>query len=134
MRVHAALHTPDPRGRSRRPRQLLPALPYLLHPWGRASRGTRTFLCVAGMSFMGTLAALRPAQGELHGGARLIFRGRIRGALVEDHNNVRAERLLHGHGLLRPHEYAITVHRRLEGHTLLADYSEFPQAPHLKPA
>jgi putative thioredoxin len=31
-------------GRSRYPRQLLPALLYLLHPWSRVYRGTRTSL------------------------------------------------------------------------------------------
>ena len=33
-------------GRSRRPRLWLPASPYLLHPWSRASRGISTSLCV----------------------------------------------------------------------------------------
>ncbi len=33
-------------GRFRHPRPLLPARPYLLHPWSRASRGTCTSLCI----------------------------------------------------------------------------------------
>jgi hypothetical protein len=55
-------------------------------------------------------------------------------ALVEDHDDVRAQRALHRHGLLRPHEHRAAVHRRAEVHALLGDLAQLAEAEDLKAA
>ena len=56
-------------------------------------------------------AAPRPAQGQLHGLRRLLAAGRIRRAVVEDHDDIRTQGTLHGHGGFRIEEHLVAVHR-----------------------
>src|SRR5690606_7731111 len=57
---------------------------------------------------------------------------RSRGALVEDHHDVRPQLTLHLHWLLGPHEHLGTIHRRGEVHTLLPDLAHGAQAEYLE--
>ena len=60
---------------------------------------------------MGASAPLSPSQGELHGPLRFRLGGRIRRALVKNHDNVTAEVSLDAHGRLGVEKYPVTVHR-----------------------
>ncbi len=51
-------------GRLRHPRQPLPALLYLLHPWSRVSRDTRTSLCIAGTHRSDQRASMSAFKGQ----------------------------------------------------------------------
>ena len=82
---------------------------------------------------MGASAPLSPSQGELHGPLRLRLGGRIRRALVKDHNDVTAEVPLNAHGRLGVKKYPVTVHRRFESDTLLGHLPQRIQTEYLKP-
>ena len=83
---------------------------------------------------MGRLRAPRPAQRQRHRFARLGLGSRIGRALVEDHDDVGAQRALHGHGAFRRQLHQAAVHRRAEAHTLLADLAHLRQAVDLEAA
>jgi hypothetical protein len=55
-----------------------------------------------------------------------------RGALVEDHHDVRAQRPLHLHGDLGAQEDRAAVHRGAEAHPLLRDLAQLAQAEDLE--
>ena len=81
---------------------------------------------------MRVAAALGPAQAQLHGTAGNVFGGRIRGALVEDHHDVRIEHLLDLHALLGTEEHPGAVGGRGKGHALLGDLASMGQREHLE--
>ncbi len=81
---------------------------------------------------MGFFRALGPTQRQLHRYASDVFIGRVRGAFVENHHDVRAQITLDLHRLFRAHEHFGAVDRRSEGHALLLDLAHRAQAEHLK--
>src|SRR5579871_3368163 len=78
------------------------------------------------------LAALGPAQGELHGMAGALAIGGILGALVEGHDDVGAESDLGGDRALRAEEMGGAVEVRAEGDAVLADLAQVAQAEDLE--
>ncbi|MNV27676.1 hypothetical protein D3C71_1188320 [compost metagenome] len=64
---------------------------------------------VVAQRVMRVAAALGPAQAQLHRGARHRLGGRVRGAFVEDHDDVRIQHLLDLHALFRAQEHAGAV-------------------------
>ncbi|MNJ59262.1 hypothetical protein D3C77_549360 [compost metagenome] len=85
-----------------------------------------------GVVTVGVLRTLSPAQRQLHGDARDVFVGRVRGAFVEDHHHIGAQVTLHLHRLFRAHEHLGTIDRRGEGHALFLDLAHGTQAEHLE--
>ncbi|MNH06159.1 hypothetical protein D3C79_655180 [compost metagenome] len=76
--------------------------------------------------------ALGPAQGHLHGLARLFVGRRIGRALVEDHHDVGAQIVLDLHGFLGVEEDLLAVDGMTEMHPLLGDLANVTQAEHLE--
>jgi hypothetical protein len=68
--------------------------------------------------------ALGPAQGHLHGLARFLVSGRVRGALVEDHHDVGTQIVLDLHGLLGVEEDLLAVDGMTEVHALFGDLAD----------
>ena len=72
--------------------------------------------------------AARPGHGEaqaLFGAAAL---GRILGALIKGHGNIRAQRNLHVHGVFGREEVAAAVEMRAEANAFIGDFAQFAEA------
>ena len=81
-----------------------------------------------------SVAARRPAHGAFHGLARLALGGRMPGAIIQRHGDVRAQRELHIHGVLRGEPHLGAVERRAKAYPLLGDAAQALQAEHLEAA
>ncbi len=81
---------------------------------------------------MSDLGALGPAQRQFHRAARDVLVSRIGRALIEDHDDIRAQVTLDLHGLFWPHEHLGAIDRRGEVDALLLDLAHRPQTEHLK--
>ena len=66
--------------------------------------------------------------------ARLVLGRRKRCAVVKRHGDVRAQRELHVHGVLRRQAHFGTVNRRAKLHTVFGDLAQSRQAEYLKTA
>ena len=91
------------------------------------------------VALMGALAALGPAQRQLHRTVDDAFVGGRtidvhRRAFVEDHHDVAAQHLLDMHRLLRPEEDLAAVGGRGEGDSGLGDLAPVRQREHLEAA
>ena len=81
-----------------------------------------------------SVAARRPAHGALHRLARLGLGGRMLGAVIQRHGDVRAQRELHLHGVFRGEPHFAAVERRTKAYPLLGDATQALQAEHLEAA
>src|SRR5262249_38786761 len=79
-------------------------------------------------------AALRPAQGKLHGGPSALLVSGVFGAFVERHNNVRAEPDLSLRRAFRSQKMRGAVQVRAESHAFFIDFSQIAQAKYLESA
>ena len=86
------------------------------------------------VAFMSIFRTFRPTQRQLHRDPGSIVIGRIRRALVEDHHDVRIQRLLDFHALFRRQHQTLAVDRRRELDAHFADLAQMRQAPDLKAA
>jgi len=80
------------------------------------------------------VAARRPAHGALHGQPRRLFGRRMLGAVIERHGNVRAQRQLHVHRVLRRQAHLAAIDRGAKAHALLADAAQAPETENLEAA
>src|SRR5512146_846634 len=119
LRVHPSLHDSEESLRLVRP--LL--LRFGLEPWRLAL-----------VRFEVVFAPLSPARRHLHRLLRPASLRRIFRALVERHDDVRAEPDLGFNRLLRGEEVPRAVQVRLECHTLLGHFPQLTQAEYLEPA
>ena len=76
--------------------------------------------------------ALGPAQAQLHRITGYLLGSRVRRALVEDHRDVRIQRLLDAHRFLRRQKHLGAVDRRGKRHALLGDLALVRQREHLE--
>ena len=72
--------------------------------------------------------------GYRHGATGFIPCGGIGSALVKHHDDIRSQLPLYLHGFFRSHEDRVAVDRRLEGHAVLGDPSQFAQTEDLETA
>ena len=77
-------------------------------------------------------AADEPALCALRRGLRIVMIGGIRNALVERHDDIRAERALHLHRHLGREEFLRPVNMRAKRRPLLGDLTQIAEAEHLK--
>ena len=80
------------------------------------------------------LAPLKPAERPLHRSFGVLIPCRIFHALVKSHGDIAAQIGLDLHGLLRPHEDAVSVNMAGKGDALLPDLPQGRQRKHLKSA
>ena len=80
------------------------------------------------------LAALGPARRALRRSLRIFVVGGIRHALVERHDDVRAERHLHLHRNFGRKEFLRAVDMRAEGHAVFGDLSQVAETEYLETA
>ena len=78
--------------------------------------------------------ACGPDVGQGHGFAGALVAGRVLDALVEDHDDVRAERNLHSDGVLGGEEVLCAVEVRAELDAVGRDLSELGQGENLEAA
>ena len=80
------------------------------------------------------LAPFRPALRALRRALRVLVVRGIRHALIERHDDIRAEAHLHLHRHLRRKELLRAVDMRAERHAFLRDLAQIAEAEHLEPA
>ena len=79
-------------------------------------------------------AAARPLRRALHGAGRALAIGGIFDALVENHGDVRTERLLNLDRFFRRKKMFGAVQVRAENHAFVRDFAQIGEAEHLKAA